>query len=79
VTDQQFLPVLGTAGGPPASGVWPAAKSGPSRKGSAKKVWWQLERRVAANRCHGTLEALVAAVQQFFTELTPAAALRRAT
>ncbi len=48
------------------------------RLNPVEKVWWQLKRRVAANRCHGTLEALVAAVHQFFTELTPTAALQLA-
>jgi transposase len=41
-----------------------------------EKVWWRLKDRVAANRLHGSIDALVAAVHEFFASFTPEDALR---
>jgi transposase len=41
-----------------------------------EKVWWRLKDRVAANRLHGSLDALVATVHEFFAAFTPQDALR---
>jgi transposase len=43
-----------------------------------EKVWWRLKDRVAANRLHGSIEALVTAVHEFFASFTPDAALQLA-
>ncbi|MBI4497106.1 MAG: IS630 family transposase [Chloroflexi bacterium] len=43
-----------------------------------EKVWWRLKDRVAANRLHGSIEALVEAVHEFFGSFTPEAALQLA-
>ncbi len=43
-----------------------------------EKVWWRLKDRVAANRLHGSIDALVTAVHEFFTSFTPDAALQLA-
>jgi transposase len=49
------------------------------RHNPVEKVWWRLKDRVAANRLHDDLQALVAAIRAFFDdELTPEAALRLA-
>lgn len=41
-----------------------------------EKVWWRLKQQVAANRLHGSLEALVATTHAFFASFTPQDALR---
>jgi transposase len=41
------------------------------RQNPVEKVWWRLNQQVAANRLHGSLEALEIAVHQFCAELTP--------
>lgn len=41
-----------------------------------EKVWWRLKQQVAANRLHGSLDALVATVHAFFASFAPADALR---
>ena len=41
-----------------------------------EKVWWRLKERVAANRLHGSMEALVETVHEFFASFTPEDALR---
>ena len=46
------------------------------RENPVEKVWWRLKDQIAANRLHGSVEALVAAVQAFFAAFTPADALR---
>ena len=43
-----------------------------------EKVWWRLKDKVAANRLHGSVEDLVAAVHEFFASFTPADARRLA-
>ena len=43
-----------------------------------EKVWWRLKGHVAANRLHGSIDSLVAAVHDFFAAFTPEAALRLA-
>jgi transposase len=48
------------------------------RQNPVEKVWWRLKQQVAANRLHGSIDALEAAVHQFFATLTPQAALRLA-
>lgn len=48
------------------------------RQNPVEKVWWRLKQQVAANRLHGTIEALEAAVHQFCATLTPQVALRLA-
>ena len=48
------------------------------RQNPVEKVWWSLKQQVAANRLHGSIEALEAAVHQFCADLTPQAALRLA-
>jgi transposase len=48
------------------------------RQNPVEKVWWRLKQQVAANRLHGSIEALEAGVHQFFATLTPQAALNLA-
>ena len=43
-----------------------------------EKVWWRLKGHVAANRLHGSIDSLVAAVHDFFASFTPEAALQLA-
>ena len=43
-----------------------------------EKVWGRLKDKVAANRLHGSLDALVGTVHEFFASLTPQDALRLA-
>jgi transposase len=43
-----------------------------------EKVWWRLKDRIAANRLHGSIDALVEAVHEFFASFTPEDALRLA-
>jgi transposase len=48
------------------------------RHNPVEKVWWRLKDRVAANRLHGSLDDLVAAIRGFFDAFTPETALRLA-
>jgi transposase len=48
------------------------------RQNPVEKVWWRLKQQVAANRLHGSIEALETAVHQFCAELTPQATLKLA-
>lgn len=48
------------------------------RHNPVEKVWWRLKDRVAANRLHGSLDDLVAAIHAFFNVFTPEAALQLA-
>jgi transposase len=57
--------------------VWLPAYSG-HRQNPVEKVWWRLKDQVAANRLHGSIEALVAAAHEFFASFTPEAARRLA-
>lgn len=43
-----------------------------------EKVWWHLKQQVAANRLHGSIEALVGAVERYFTSRTPEQTLKLA-
>ncbi len=43
-----------------------------------EKVWWHLKQQVAANRLHGSIEALVGAVDRYFTSRTPEQTLKLA-
>ena len=43
-----------------------------------EKVWWRLKGHVAANRLHGSVDALIGAAHEFFASFTPEAALRLA-
>jgi transposase len=43
-----------------------------------EKVWWRMKGKVAANRLHGSVEALEDAVHEFFASFTPEDALRLA-
>ncbi len=48
------------------------------RHNPVAKVWWRLKDQIAANRLHGSIDALVVAVHAFFATFTPADALRLA-
>jgi transposase len=48
------------------------------RENPVEKVWWRLKAAVAANRLHGSIDALVAAVHTFFDSFTPVDARRLA-
>ena len=48
------------------------------RQSPVEEVWWRLKQQVAANRLHGTIEALEAVVHRFCATLTPQVALRLA-
>jgi transposase len=48
------------------------------RHNPVEKVWWRLKQQVAANRLHGSLDDLVAAIRGFFAAFTPEAALQLA-
>lgn len=48
------------------------------RQNPVEKIWWRLKQQVAANRLHGSIEALESAVHRFCAELTPQAALKLA-
>jgi transposase len=48
------------------------------RHNPVEKVWWRLNGQIAANRLHGSIEALVAAIHAFFATFPPEDALRRA-
>lgn len=50
--------------------LWLPAYSG-HRQNPVEKVWWRLKGHIAANRLHGTIDSLVAAVHEFFASLTP--------
>lgn len=43
-----------------------------------EKIWWRLKDRIAANRLHGSIDALVEAVHEFFASFTSEDALRLA-
>jgi transposase len=48
------------------------------RHNPVEKVWWRLKDQIAANRLHGSIDALVDAIHGFFTTFTPEDALRLA-
>ena len=48
------------------------------KENPVEKIWWQLKARVAANRLHGSMECLIAAIHEFCDSLTPGAALQLA-
>lgn len=48
------------------------------KQNPVEKVWWRLKDRIAANRLHGSIEALAEAVHEFFASFTPEDALRLA-
>ena len=48
------------------------------RENPVEKVWWRLKDQVAANRLRASIDALVAAAERFFEELTPEDTLRLA-
>jgi transposase len=48
------------------------------RHNPVEKVWWRLKDQIAANRLHGSIDALVAATHGFFATFTPEDALRLA-
>ncbi|HEX2346825.1 MAG TPA: IS630 family transposase [Ktedonobacterales bacterium] len=48
------------------------------RHNPVEKVWWRLKDQIAANRLHGSIDALVTALHGFFTTFTPEDALRLA-
>lgn len=41
------------------------------KQNPVEKVWWRLKDRIAANRLHGSIDALVDAVHEFFGSFTP--------
>jgi transposase len=41
------------------------------RENPVEKIWWRLKDQIAANRLHGSMEALITAVHGFFSTLTP--------
>jgi transposase len=48
------------------------------RHNPVEKVWWRLKDQIAANRLHGSIDALVTSLHGFFTTFTPEDALRLA-
>jgi transposase len=48
------------------------------RENPVEKVWWRLKQQIAGNRLYDDVDALIAAVRQFFDSFTPEAALRLA-
>lgn len=50
--------------------VWLPGYAG-HRLNPVEKVWWRMKDRVAANRLHGDIEALVSAVHEYFAAFTP--------
>jgi transposase len=48
------------------------------KQNPVEKIWWRLKDRVAANRLHGSIDALVETVHEFFSSFTPEDALRLA-
>lgn len=48
------------------------------RENPVEKVWWRLKDQVAANRLCANIDALVAAAERFFADLTPEDTLRLA-
>jgi transposase len=48
------------------------------RHNPVEKVWWRLKQQVAANRLHGSSDALATAIRGYFAGFTPEAALRLA-
>jgi transposase len=57
--------------------LWLPAYGG-HKQNPVEKVWWRLKDQIAANRLHGSIDALVDAVHQFFGSFTPEDALRLA-
>jgi transposase len=57
--------------------LWLPTYSG-HKENPVEKIWWRLKGHVAANRLHGHIDSLVAAVHEFFATLTPQAALQLA-
>ena len=55
--------------------LWLPPYSG-HRENPVEKVWWRLKDQIAANRLQGSIEALVAAIHEFFASFTPEDALR---
>jgi transposase len=43
-----------------------------------EKVWWHLKQQVAANRLHGSIDALVGSVDRYFSSRTPEQTLKLA-
>jgi transposase len=48
------------------------------RHNPVEKVWWRLKDQIAANRLHGSIDAMVVAIHGFFITFTPEDALRLA-
>lgn len=57
--------------------LWLPAYGG-HKQNPVEKVWWRLKDQIAANRLHGSIEALVDAVHEFFGSFTPGDALQLA-
>jgi len=57
--------------------LWLPAYSG-HKQNPVEKVWWRLKDQIAANRLHGSIDALVDAVHEFFGSFTPEDAIRLA-
>ena len=57
--------------------LWLPSYSG-HKHNPVEKIWWRLKDRIAANRLHGSIDALVEAVHEFFASFTPEDALRLA-
>jgi transposase len=57
--------------------LWLPAYSG-HKQNPVEKVWWRLKDQIAANRLHGSIDALVDAVHEFFGSFSPEDALRLA-
>lgn len=48
------------------------------RENPVEKIWWRLKQQVAANRLYDDVDTFIAAVKQFFDDLSPEAALQLA-
>ncbi len=57
--------------------LWLPTYSG-HKENPVEKVWWRLKDQVAANRLHGSIDALVSTVDEFFASFTPEDALQLA-
>lgn len=57
--------------------LWLPAYSG-HKQNPVEKVWWRLKDQIAANRLHGSIDALVDAVHDFFGSFSPEDALQLA-
>ena len=55
--------------------LWLPTYSG-HKENPVEKIWWHLKGKVAANRLHGNIDSLVAAVHEFFASLSPEATLQ---